>query len=35
MKAMKVLRKKLKAEHFENYDNFTEKNHRFIGTERD
>lgn len=29
------IKKKLKAEHLENYDSFTEKAHRFIGTERD
>lgn len=29
------IKKKLKAEHLESYDSFTEKAHRFIGTERD
>lgn len=29
------IKKKLKAEHLESYDIFTEKAHRFIGTERD
>lgn len=29
------IKEKLKAEHLESYDSFTEKAHRFIGTERD
>lgn len=29
------IKEKLKAEHLETYDSFTEKAHRFIGTERD